>query len=51
MAVRAMTLGAVVSCVGILVAATGGTASGGVITLAGWLAFVYGIHRFGRAGA
>jgi hypothetical protein len=42
--------GAVVSLVGIVAAAAGSSALGGGATLAGWLALVYGIHRFGRAG-
>jgi hypothetical protein len=46
----AMTTGAALSCAGIVVAATGQATAGGVITLAGWLTFLYGIHRFGRSG-
>jgi hypothetical protein len=45
-----VTFGAITSCVGIVIAAAGNPTSGGVIVLAGWLAMVAGIHRFGRAG-
>jgi hypothetical protein len=41
-------LGAVTSCVGIVMAAAGIGAVAAVITLAGWLAFIAGIHRYGR---
>ncbi len=52
--IRILLAGACISIAGIVVAASGpshglGTA-GGAITLAGWLALVYAIHRFGRAG-
>jgi len=42
--------GACASIVGIVIAASGSGTAGGVVTLAGWLALVGGIHRFGRAG-
>ncbi|HSQ64890.1 MAG TPA: hypothetical protein VLM85_16815 [Polyangiaceae bacterium] len=42
--------GAVVSLAGIVAAAAGSNTLGGGATLAGWLALVYGIHRFGRTG-
>jgi len=42
--------GAVASLAGIVAAAAGSNTLGGGATLAGWLALVYGIHRFGRAG-
>lgn len=48
--VRSMLAAAVASCVGIVVAASGSGTLGGVITVAGWLAFIASIHRFGRAG-
>jgi hypothetical protein len=46
----AIMAGAIVSCAGIVIAASGHGTPGAIVTLAGWLAFVYGIHRFGRAG-
>ncbi len=45
-----ITFGAITSCAGIVIAAAGNPTPGGVIVLAGWLAMVAGIHRFGRAG-
>ena len=48
--IRILLAGAGASIVGIVVAATGQGTYGGAITLAGWLALVYAIHRFGRAG-
>ena len=42
--------GAVVSLAGIVAAAAGNNTLGGGATVAGWLALVYGIHRFGRGG-
>jgi hypothetical protein len=48
---RAMLAGAASSCVGILVAASGSGTAGGILVVLGWAVFVYGIHRFGRAGA
>ena len=51
MAVKTLILGgAVVSLAGIVAAAAGNNTLGGGATLAGWLALVYGIHRFGREG-
>ncbi len=47
---RIILLGGCASIIGIFVAATGSGSVGGAITLAGWLALVLGIHRFGRAG-
>jgi hypothetical protein len=47
---RLIVLGAVFSCAGIVIAATGSTNVGGAIVLASWLAFVAGIHRYGRSG-
>lgn len=41
---------AIVSCVGIVVAASGAGTLGGVITVAGWIAFIGAIHRLGRSG-
>lgn len=49
--IRILIGGACVSVAGIVVAASGQGTTGGAITLAGWLALVYAIHRFGRAGA
>jgi hypothetical protein len=48
--IRILLAGACISIVGIVVAASGQGTAGGAITLAGWLALVYAIHRFGRAG-
>lgn len=48
--VRTMVVGAAASAIGIALAASGSGALGGWITMAGWLALVGGIHRFGRAG-
>ena len=48
--VRVLIGAACVSVIGIIVAASGQGTAGGAITLAGWLALVYAIHRFGRAG-
>ncbi len=45
-----ITTGAIVSCVGIVLAAAGNPNLGGATLLAGWLALVLSIHRFGRAG-
>jgi hypothetical protein len=42
--------GAIASIAGIVVAASGHGTAGGAITLGGWLALVYAIHQFGRAG-
>ena len=50
MAVNVMLGGAAIAAVGIALAAAGNATAGGVLTLAGWLALVGGIHRFGRAG-
>lgn len=48
--IRVLVAGASASIIGIVVAATGQGTAGGAITVAGWLALVYAIHRFGRAG-
>ncbi len=42
--------GALVSIAGIVLAAAGNNPLGGAVTLAGWLALVWGIPRFGRSG-
>jgi hypothetical protein len=47
---RFIVAGACASILGIVVAASGEGTAGGAITLAGWLALIGGIHRFGRAG-
>ena len=49
--IQILLAGACASIAGIVVAASGQGTAGGAITLAGWLALVYAIHRFGRAGA
>jgi hypothetical protein len=46
--IQTILAGACISVAGIVVAASGQGTVGGAITLAGWLALVYGIHRFGR---
>ena len=48
--IRILLAGACVSVVGIVIAASGQGTAGGAVTLAGWLALVYAIHRFGRSG-
>ena len=50
MALRAILAGAVTSCAGIVLAASGNATLGGVVVVGGWLLLVYGIHRFGRLG-
>lgn len=50
MAVRAILAGALTSCAGIVVAAADHPTVGGVVVVAGWVTFVFGIHRFGRQG-
>ncbi len=47
---RMIVGGALASIVGIVIAASGSGSVGGAIVLAGWLALVWGIHRFGREG-
>ncbi len=46
--VRVLVGGAGASALGIVLAASGSPTLGGVITLAGWLALVASVHRFGR---
>ena len=46
--VRLLVGGALASAVGIVLAASGSSTLGGAITLAGWLALVASVHRFGR---
>ena len=48
--IRVLLAGACASIIGIVVAASGQGTAGGAITLAGWIALVFAIHRFGRAG-
>jgi hypothetical protein len=44
-------LGAVGVVVGVALTGSGqGNGAGGVVLLFGWLALVFGIHRFGRLG-
>ena len=42
---------AVMSILGVAVAGTVSRTGGGVCLVLGWLAFVYAIHSFGRAGS
>jgi hypothetical protein len=49
-AIQILLAGACASVLGIVIAASGQGPAGGAVTLAGWLALVYAIHRFGRAG-
>ena len=39
------------SVVGVAVAGTVSRTAGGVLLVLGWLAFVYALHSFGRAGS
>jgi hypothetical protein len=41
--------GAIAVAAGLVIAGTASQVFGGVLTLGGWLALVYGIHRYGRA--
>jgi hypothetical protein len=50
-ALRIIGAGAVISCVGIAAGAMGSGTAGAVLLVGGWLALIYGIHRFGRSGA
>lgn len=45
---RAIAIGAALSALGIVLAALGHATLGGVVVLAGWLALVGAVHRFGR---
>ena len=46
--VRVLVGGACASALGIVLAASGSPTLGGALTLAGWLALVASVHRFGR---
>ena len=48
---RILLTAASISAVGVAVAGTVSRVAGGVIVVAGWLAFLYGLHAFGRAGS
>jgi hypothetical protein len=37
--------------VGLAIAGTASPLAGGVVVVAGWLLFVYGLHGYGRAGS
>jgi hypothetical protein len=41
---------AVTSAIGVAIAGTASRTVGGVVMLLGWLALVYALHAFGRAG-
>jgi hypothetical protein len=47
----ALVRAAVTSVLGIAVAGTMSKTAGGVLLVIGWLAFVYALHSFGRAGS
>jgi hypothetical protein len=47
----ALVVAAVTSVLGIAVAGTVSKTAGGVLLVIGWLAFVYALHSFGRAGS
>lgn len=47
---RALSLGAALVLVGVLLAGTIARDAGGVLTLLGWGVAVYGLHAFGRVG-
>ncbi len=44
-------LGAIGVAIGVALSGSVGRGTGGVILIAGWLALVVGVHRFGRLGA
>jgi hypothetical protein len=51
---RSLALAASGSVLGIALSGTAGTVTritGGVLLVTGWLAFVYALHSFGRAGS
>jgi hypothetical protein len=47
---RVLLSAAVVSAIGVGVAGSASPVGGGVILVLGWIAFVYGLHTFGRSG-
>lgn len=47
---RALLLAGVIVLAGLALAATVDRNFGGVVVLAGWVAFVFSLHRFGRSG-
>jgi hypothetical protein len=47
----ALALAAASSVLGIALAGTVSRTLGGVLLVLGWLAFVYALHSFGRAGS
>jgi energy-converting hydrogenase Eha subunit C len=46
-----IVVAAATSILGVAVAGTVSRTAGGVLLVLGWLAFVYAIHSFGRAGS
>ncbi len=46
---RLLVAAAGTSAVGIAIAGTASRVGGGIIVVAGWLAFVYALHAFGRS--
>ncbi len=46
-----LLMAAGMSVLGVAVAGTASRIAGGVLLVLGWLAFVYALHSFGRAGS
>ena len=46
-----LTRAAAATAIGVAIAGTMSRTSGGVIIVLGWLALVYSLHAFGRAGS
>ena len=40
-----------ISALGVAIAGTLSRVAGGVVVVVGWLAFLYGLHAFGRTGS
>jgi hypothetical protein len=47
---RILAIGAGAVATGLVVAGTVSPTAGGAMVVAGWLALVWGLHRFGRTG-
>jgi hypothetical protein len=50
-AAHTLTVGAIGTCAGIALSMTGSEDVGAVLTIAGVLLLLWGLHRFGRLGA
>jgi hypothetical protein len=48
---NALVAAAGTSVLGLAIAGTVSRTAGGVLLVAGWLAFVYALHSFGRSGS